>query len=99
MPGDGLSIANPFGEQSVSWWRRLRQRRKRSAYAPKRYSVVAGGLGTFMGFGVAAFQGMDHDVRLLVIAGVTVLPSLLLEVWCKQRSRRRAEQMIMPSVK
>jgi hypothetical protein len=42
---------------------------------------------------------MDHDVRLLVIAGVTVLPSLLLEVWCKQRSRRRAEQMIMCSVK
>lgn len=52
-----------------------------------------------MGFGVAGVQGMDHDVRVLVIAGVTVLPSALLEVWWKQRSRRRAERLIMPSVK
>ena len=99
MPGDAPSITNPFGERPVSWWRRLRQRRKRSAYAPKRYSVVAGGLGTFMGFGVAAVQGMDYDIRVLVIAGVTVLPSALLEGWWKQRSRRRAEQLIMPSVR
>ncbi len=99
MPGDAPSIADPFGEQPVSWWRRVWQRRESSTHAPKGYARIAGGLGTLMGFGAADGQGMEHDVRVLVIAGVTVLPSVLLEVWWKQRSRRRAEQLIMPSVK
>jgi len=99
MAGDAPSIANPFGEQPVSWWRRAWQRRESSTHAPKGYAGIAGGLGTLMGFGMAAVQGMDHDVRVLVIAGVTVLPPALLEVWWKQRSRRRAEQLITPSVK
>jgi hypothetical protein len=88
-------MTNPFGEQPLPLWRRVWKRRDNSARAPKRYSMTAGGLGAIIGLAVSGIHGMDHWARGLFVAAVTTLPTLLVETWWKQRSRRRSERLMV----
>jgi hypothetical protein len=48
-----------------------------------------------MGLAVAAAPGIDHSLKGVLTAAVTGLPALAVEGWWKQRSRLRAEQLLI----
>jgi Flp pilus assembly protein TadB len=70
-------------------------RRDRSASAPKRYSFVAGGVGSIAGLSLAGVHGVDHLAKAVIVAIVTVLPAWLVEIWWRRRCRRDAEQLLV----
>jgi len=85
-------MPNPFGEEPVPWWR-LR-RRDRPNPAPKRYTIVAAGLGPMMRLLVEAPPGIDRSAWNAIVAGLTLIPPLVVELWWKRRCRTRAEQLL-----
>jgi hypothetical protein len=88
-----LLSPDPFGEKPAPWWERM-WRRGRSKGAPKGYAMVAGAVGLFAGFLLSGLHGIDHSTRTLLVPIMTGLPPALLEIWWKQRARRRAEQLL-----
>jgi hypothetical protein len=52
-------------------------------------------LGAFTGLIVTGIHGVDHATKGVLVAFVAALPSALMETWWKQRSRRRAERLLI----
>lgn len=92
-----MSMADPFGEQARPWWVRVRRQRDRSMRAPKRYSIVAVGVGACMGLAVARAHGVGDGVRVVLVAIVPALPHALIEWWWRRQLRLRAEQPFVTS--
>jgi Flp pilus assembly protein TadB len=86
-------IPDPFGETPRPWWRSM-WRRDRSASAPKRYAVIAGGVGSIAGLSLAGVHGVDHLSKAVIFALVTGLPPWLVKMWWRRRCRRGAEQLL-----
>jgi hypothetical protein len=84
---------NPFGEKPVPWWRRLHRSSK--GRAPKRYAVVAGSLGPMAGFVIASGDGLDKPTRVALVAGLTLVPPSLVEVWWRRRECRSKEKLLI----
>lgn len=78
----------------MPWWRRLHQSSK--GRAPKRYAVAAGSLGPMAGLVVTSGDGLDRPARIALVAGLTLVPPWLVEVWWRMRERRREELPILP---
>jgi hypothetical protein len=85
--------ANPFGEKPVPWWRRLHRSRK--GRAPKRYAAVAGAMGPMGGLFITSGDGLDRPARVALVAGLTLLPPSLVEVWWRRRERRKADRLLV----
>jgi len=92
----GDPASNPFGEKPFPWWRF--RRTDRLNRAPKRYAMVAGGLGPFLGLALSGVSGVNKAAWGLVVLGLTLIPPLMVELWWKGRCRRRAERLLSPQL-
>lgn len=85
--------ADPFGEKSDPWWRAFF--RSGASHAPRRYAGAAGALGPLAGLVVASGDGLDKPTRAALVAGLTFVPPLLVEVWWRRRKRRQDERLLI----
>ncbi|HLM86508.1 MAG TPA: hypothetical protein VK272_10025 [Solirubrobacteraceae bacterium] len=85
-------MSDPFAETRPPWWTRI-TRRKRTDEAPKRYAMLAGGVGSLATFLLAEVH-LDHLTKFLVCSAIAAVPPALLEMWWKSRRRRASEQIL-----
>ena len=81
--------SNPFGQKPNPLWRRALLWINTS-HVPKPYAAIAGAVGPIAALFLTAGDGLDKATRLVIVASLTTIPPVDVEVWWRARERRRA---------
>lgn len=84
---------DPFCEKPVPWWRSLLRSGK--GYAPKRYARFAGFFGPLSGFILQSGDGLSKPERLVIFAGLSLIPPYVVERWWRARERRQDQRLLV----